>query len=58
MALLIEVVAALREAVGAAIPRIITLLGDDSAKVRMAGVLALSTFSKHGKVSNFLVWRY
>jgi hypothetical protein len=53
--LLIKVVAALHESLGATIPHIITLLGDNPIHVCMAGVNILSKFSEHGSILNFLV---
>jgi hypothetical protein len=53
--LLIKVVAALHEAVGATIPHIITLLGDNQRHVRMAGVNTLSKFSEQGNILNIPV---
>jgi hypothetical protein len=51
-ALLIKMVAELRESLGAAIPHVITLLGEHSYFC-IAGVNALSKFSVHGKILNF-----
>jgi HEAT repeat protein len=55
MTLLIKVVAELRESVRAAIPYIITLLGDDNSYVRTAGATVLSKFLAQGNILNFPV---
>jgi hypothetical protein len=47
------VAADLRKSVGAAIPRIITFLGDNDSNVRTAGVKVLVKLLEQGNILNF-----
>lgn len=52
-----EILVEFRECIGAAIPQIVTLLGENEPYSRRAGADCLATLSDYGKRSGILFWR-